>query len=320
MKILVVHDNIDFVPDNYLPPEDFGAEYDDERAVRGIMNALESNGHQVEDICFNTNFTSAVAAESPDIVFNIAEGVRGRGRESIVPALLDHMGIPYTGSDAVTLGVSLDKALTKRLAASLGVRTPNFRLITDLAELDSCSDLEFPLFLKPVAEGSSMGIRHHSLIKNSKELGKMAEWIISNYQQGCLVEEFAPGREFCVGIIGNKKPITFPVTEVKTDTDFYSFEDKSLHRKELMCPTNIPAKMEQEMVNMAISVYNELGCRDLARADFKIDSEGNPSFLEINPLPGLARRYGIYPHQAYAAGWDYEKLINHILELALKRQ
>ncbi len=319
MKIIVVYDNIDAVADKGKLPEDFGAEYDDACAVRGIMNALEDSGHEVESLCLDLNFVKNITALKPDCVFNISEGVRGRGRESLVPAWLDHLGICYTGSDAVTLGVSLDKALTKRLALGVGVRTPDFVVVEHLEQIDDLQ-LDFPMFLKPVAEGSSMGIRRSSLVENKEELLEVTEWVLSQYRQGCLIEQFLPGREFCVGLVGNRRTEVFPVVEVKFEGGFYSYEQKSEHRKELICPADIPSSLEKEMVQAALTIYSAIGCRDLARVDFKLDSEQRPAFLEINPLPGLAKKYGIFPRQAIASGMDYNKLINNIVELAVKRQ
>ncbi len=319
MKILVVHDRIDAVPADDKLPEDFGAEYEDENAVRGIIDALTRGGHSAEGLCLDESLVENIRRLRPDIVFNIAEGVRGRGRECLVPAWLDHLGVPYTGSDAAALGVSLDKAMTKHIANGVGIRTPRFRVVERAEELENI-DLQYPLFLKPVAEGSSMGIRNSSLVNTSEELHTMGDWVISHYRQGCLVEEFAPGREYCVGIMGNREPGTLPIVEVRTSGDFYSYEQKSKHEKELVCPAAIPDELGRDMTAMALKMYSAIGCRDLARVDFKLDHRGKPAFLEINPLPGLAGRYGIFPHQARAGGMDYETLINHIVAIALERE
>ncbi len=318
MKVLVVHDSLTDVPDTGDLPEDFGAEYDDESVVLGILRALERGGHSAEHLALGEDFVARIRSVRPDIVFNIAEGIRGRGRESLVPAWLDHLGIPHTGSDAVALGVSLDKDLSKLIACASGIHTPPFRLIKNVDELKNI-DLQFPLFLKPVAEGSSMGIRKHSVAKTEEELRAVAEWILSQYRQGCLVEEFAPGREFCVGILGNQNPEMLPVAEISTHGDFYSYELKTKHQKKITCPANIAEAAAKQMREMATEIYSAIGCRDLARVDFKLDRNRRPSFLEINPLPGLSEEYGIFPEQARASGICYHDLINNILSHAIKR-
>jgi len=319
MNILIVYDSKKSVSKTGYLPEDFGAEYDDESVVCRIVEALKAGGHPAGRLCLAEDFVERILSIQPDIVFNIAEGVRGRGRESLVPAWLDHIGVTYTGSDAVALGISLDKALSKRIAISLGVNTPPFMVIETLEDLENDISLEYPIFVKPVAEGSSMGIREGSLVETEIELKERVGWVLSRYRDGCLIEEFAPGREFCVGILGNRSRKVLPTVEVKTAGGFYSYEHKSIHKKELICPASTADAMEQEMADMAQKVYSALGCRDLARVDFKLDRESKPAFLEINPLPGLADEYSIFPEQARAAGMSYTNLINHILDLAVER-
>ncbi len=164
-----------------------------------------------------------------------------------------------------------------------------------------------------------MGIRRASLVRTDEELTRQVRWVLDNYGQDCLVEAFAPGREFCVGLLGNGKPEVLPIAEIRTAGDFYSYEDKHEHRKELICPAKISGELAQEMTEMALTVFRLLDCRDLARADLKLDGQGQPAFLEINPLPGLSPYYSIYPQQAEAAGIAFGELIGQIIELACRR-
>ena len=299
-------------------PEDFGAEYEETAAIDGLVQALGSNGHHVLRVPFNEDFFARMRSEDPDVVFNIAEGIRGPARESIVPGWLDHLHIPYTGSDGLALAVTLDKALTKGIVSSLDVLTPKYRQIRSIGEIDGI-DLRFPMFVKPNAEGSSMGIRHASLVASPEELKRQVAWILSEYNQDCLVEEYVPGKEFCVAVLGNDDPQILPIAQVRGPSEFYSYEEKSRHNKQVVCPAPLAEETSTRMAADGLAIYRTLRCRDLARIDFKLDGEGQPAFLEINPLPGLACDYGIFPTQAAAAGLGYNELIGKIVQLALTR-
>jgi len=318
VRVLLAHDRLPDTARSPGLPEDFGAEYDDEATIRSLLAAIRANGHEALDLVLDERFPRRVREIGPDLVFNIAEGVRGPMRESLVPGWLDELDIPYTGSDGLTLAISLDKALTKSLAAGAGVRTPAFRRVAVLSDLDAL-DLEFPLFVKPNAEGSCMGIRYTSLVRDADELRRQVGWVLEEYREDCLVEEFCPGSEYCVGILGNGELQVLPILEVRSPREFYSYEDKHVHRRELVCPADLPRAMAEEMQAMAVEVYRGLRCRDLARMDFKMDRSGRPAFLEANPLPGLSVEYGMFPVQARAAGYTYEGLIGRIVELALER-
>ena len=299
-------------------PEDLGAEYEDATAIGGLLASIAANGHEAVELVLDEQFVDRVTASEPDLVFNIAEGVRGPTRESIVPAWLDHIGVPYTGSDGLTLALTLDKALTKSVVSERGLATPAFRRISRIDEVGAI-DLDFPLFVKPNAEGSSMGIRRTSKVATRQELERQVAWVLDTYHEDCLVEQFAPGPEYGVGILGNDPPEVLPIVEVRSSGDFYSYEDKHCHQKELVCPAVMPDELADEMRRAGLEVYRALRCRDFARMDFKIDAAGRPSFLEINPLPGLAAEYGVYVCQARAAGIDHAALIGRIIDCAMER-
>ena len=318
MRVALVYDEL--LPELHadLRPEDAGAEYEDERTIEALLEAICRCGREAERLALGEDFSERIQLLDPDLVFNIAEGVRGPARESIVPAWLDHLGIPYTGSDGLTLAVSLDKALTKTLAAARGIRTPAFRRVSTEAELDGI-ELEYPLFVKPNSEGSSIGIRRSSLAQTPGGLRRQVAWVLKTYCQDCLIEEFAPGREFSVGIIGNGELQFLPIVELKSPGAFYSYEYKGRHRKELVCPAELSDEIADEMRKMGMELYRMMRCRDLARIDLRLDRKGRPSFLEINPLPGLSPYYSIFTCQARAAGMSHEELIGTIIELARKR-
>lgn len=300
-------------------PTDAGAEYEDAAAIQALLAAIGACGYEPVPLAFGEDFAARARHVAPDLVFNIAEGVRGPMRESVVPAWLDHLGIPYTGSDGLTLALTLDKAWTKDIVSAMGVRTPRFRRL-GRGQGPGQIDLPLPLFVKPNGEGSSMGIRRSSKVETHADLERQVAWTLETYQQDCLVEEFAPGREFCVGILGNSDPHVLPVAEVKAPGEFYSYESKSCHQKEVICPADIPTQTKQQLQQIGLAVYRALRCRDLARVDFKIDSAGQASFLEINPLPGLASTYSIFPVQAGADGITYAGLIGCIIDHALQRR
>ena len=317
LNVVLVYDDLSVSPRMDDFPEDFGAEYEDRRTIKALLVAIASGGHDAAGLALDSDFPQKITMLGPDLVFNIAEGIRGSSRESLVPAWLEQLDIPYTGSDGLALAISLDKALTKTLAASVGVRTSPFRRIRDEAELFAMN-LPFPLFVKPNAEGSSMGINGTSLVRTPEGLITQVRHILQTYREDCLVEVFVPGREFCVGILGNDPPQPLPIAEVRTAAAFYTYEDKSQHHKELICPADIPDSMAEQMQAMSLAVFDTLRCSDLARVDFKLDETGQPVFLEINPLPGLSPFYSIFPLQASAGGIGYEELIGRIMEVALE--
>jgi len=299
-------------------PDDMGAEYEDEAAITGLLDAIRSCGHEPLKLPFGQDFPARACELAPEMVFNITEGLRGPMRESIVPAWLDHLGIAYTGSDGLTLALTLDKAWIKRIVSGYGVRTPRFRRVRQMEELSQL-DLTYPLFVKPNSEGSSMGVRRCSKVSSPTQLKRQVAWALRTYRQDCLVEEFAPGAEFCVGILGNDEPEVLPIAEVRTEGGFYSYESKSCHEKEIICPAKIDEVIAGELREAAVTIFRNVRCRDFARLDFKIDVSGQVSFLEINPLPGLAASYSIFPLQARAKGISQGALIGAIIDLALRR-
>ena len=295
-------------------PEDFGAEYESKPTIVAIGAAIEACGHVALTLPLSDEFFSQVRRIRPALVFNVVEGVRGRGRESIVPAWLDHLRIPHSGSDALTLAVTLDKAMTKKLVAAAGLTTPPFVLARTIEQLNEWST--FPAFVKPNAEGSSMGVRAASRVETRDQLHEQVAWVLSEYGD-CLVETFIPGREFGVGILGNGAPQVLPIAEVRGAGSVNTLDDKRQHRREHICPADVSEDDARAMRAMALTAYETLGCRDLARVDFRLDGDGRPMFLEINPLPGMCPHHSVFPKQAQAAGLSYEQLIGAIIDGAL---
>jgi len=232
-------------------PEDFFAEFDDEDTVNAIVDALENGGCHVTRIEADEKAYSKLMRLNPHIVFNMAEGFRGESRESQVPAMLEMLGIPYTGSGPMTFAISLNKGMAHQLLRVNNVSTPPFKIVTN-AEARIDKQLEFPLIVKPLAEGSSKGIRNSSLVTDDPSLRRQVTWVTTTYNQPAMVEEFLPGREFTVGVIGNAEPTVLPIVEILFDklpngsNPLYSYEAKWIWDtpeqplEMFNCPAEIP--------------------------------------------------------------------------------
>lgn len=314
-------------------PEDFYVEFDEETTVSAIAEALEKGGCEVSRIEADEEAYFKLKSIKPDIVFNIAEGLRGESRESHIPTILEMLNIPYTGSGPATLAIALNKALTNRILKASGIPSTNFQVF-ERADDKLRRNLKFPLIVKPLAEGSSKGIRNDSLVRDESSLRKKISWIIETYKQPALVEEFLPGREFTVGLIGNENPVVLPIVEILVDklpegaNPIYSYEAKwvwdtpSKPLDIFQCPANITRDLEEKIKRIAIKTFKVLNCRDLCRIDMRLDENGMPHVLEVNPLPGLIpdpKAHSCLPEAARAAGFTYDQLICTILWQALKR-
>lgn len=306
---------------------DAEAEYDSMDTVLAIRAALEKAGAKVSLFEADASLPEKLAADPVDVVFNIAEGIRGRGREAQIPALLNMLGIPFTGSDETTLCIALDKALTKRLLTTYHIRTPRSAVISASGTAHAGA-LRYPVIVKPNAEGSSKGISDVCIVESAEELRKLAKENIALYGEDMLAEEFVTGREFTVGLIGNGNGVrVFSPMEVVYDRDtqggyrVYSYNVKQNYTEfvHYECPAKLTEAEEREMVKLARRIYSALGCRDFARIDFRMDAAGEIHFIEINPLPGLAPHYSDYPMLAEFCGVEYDALIAAILKAALLR-
>lgn len=270
----------------------------------------------------------------PDIVFNIAEGLSGVNRESQIPAMLEMLRIPYTGSDALTLGICLDKARTKEILSYHNIPNAKF-MMADKAEAIPTNNFLYPVIVKPVSEGSSKGIFSSSLVKSHNKLNDEAIRIINQYNQPALIEEFLPGREFTVAIIGNDENAqVLPIIEINYEkfpagvVPLYSYEAKwILDTKEsdfnvFDCPAKIESKLADEISNIALKAYKVLNCKDWSRVDLRLDKNNVPNIIEINPLPGIMpdqNENSSFPKAARAAGMDYNQMIHSVLFAAADR-
>jgi len=314
-------------------PEDFYVEFDDEKTVNAIADALRKGGCKVTKIEADEEAYNKLRKLKLHIVFNIAEGLRGESRESHIPVMLEMLGIPYTGSGPLTLAIKLDKAMTHRVLSTYAVPSPLFQVFKSADEpIDR--KLSFPCVVKPLAEGSSKGVRNNSLVRDETKLREQVSWVIDSYGQPAIAEEFLSGREFTVGLIGNRKPTVLPIVEIQLDklpsgaSPLYSYEAKwiwDVPEKPLdifRCPAGIPQSLEREIRRIAVKTFIGLNCQDVCRVDIRLDGKGKPRVLEVNPLPGLIPdpdAHSCLPEAAMAAGYSYDELICTILWQALKR-
>jgi D-alanine-D-alanine ligase len=303
---------------------DSQAEFDEPETIEAILRALRSGGCEPFVLDASDDFPRRLRQTAPDIVFNIAEGVSGRGREAQIPAILDYYGVPYTGSDAAALSVALDKALTKRIAAGAGIATPEFRLIEPGSA--DFGGMVFPVLLKPNAEGSSKGISDVCVAESPARLKELAA-AAQPGEGGLIAERYIDGREFTVGLLGNGgqlrvfEPMEIIYRKLRGGYRVYSYEVKRSYRDYISykCPPELPDEALRRLKDDAAAIYRLLGCRDFARVDFRMSAEGKIYFIEINPLPGLAPGYSDYPMLAEFCGTDYDSLVCGVLGSALRR-
>jgi D-alanine-D-alanine ligase len=301
--------------------DDREAEYDAPETIAAISRAIESHGHVVVPLEATQEFPRALMTSNVDVVFNIAEGTSGRGREAQVPSLCELRGIPYTGSDSATLSICLDKALAKRLLAD--VDTPAFQLLVTGRE--KLRAFRYPVIVKPNQEGTSKGITKRSVVTDEVRLREVARELIERYGQPALVEEYIAGRELTVGLLGERRPRVLPPMEVvflaQRELPVYDYECKQDWPRHVRyeCPASL-TKEELRIIERACrTTFMTLGCRDVARIDLRLTPEGRAYVLEVNPLPGLTPDYSDLCLIANGAKVDYRTLIGEILSGAIKR-
>jgi len=305
-------------------PPDANAEFDHPSTIDVLSGAIASQGFRVKRIGNVAHLVENINRLGVDIVFNISEGSSGRNRESQVPVLLEMAGVPFVGSDALTLGITLDKIMAKKIFIAEKIPTPKFFEIKNVQSLSGTDHMKFPMIVKPRCEGSSKGLSEDSRVEDMEQLKKQAEYIITKYKQPALVEEFISGQEFTVALIGNDPPEVLPPVQIKIDgrlklnDKFYTFTRITSNRLEYICPAKIPQDLKKKISDIALRVYEAVECCDFGRVDFRVDAEGNIFALEINPLPSLSTE-DVFPLVARAVGKTYEEMIGEILRSALKR-
>jgi len=313
--------------------KDMYAEWDTEETINAVRDAIAERFHVVM-IDANEEAYNKLVTHRPDFAFNMAEGLHGVSRESQIPAILEMLQIPYLGSDPLTLGICLDKSRAKEILSYYHIPTASFSVVRSMNDFEDIR-LKFPAIVKPLHEGSSKGIYNSCVVHNPDELANEVRIILETYNETALVEDFLPGREFTVALLGNGEEVqVLPIVEIKFDAlpagvnPIYSYEAKWIWDQRetpldvFECPAKIDDALTREITTICKDAYRILNCRDWARIDVRLDGHGKPNILEINPLPGILPKpedNSCFPKAARAAGLSYNQLINTVLDIAMKR-
>lgn len=322
------------------PPSisDVYAEWDSAETIDAVASALSTYGDVIR-LEAADDFPERLRAERPDIVFNIAEGLYGPNREAHVPAICEFFNVPYSGSDPFTLSLCLHKARTKEVLTAHGIPNAPFTLVESTTALDAwlerSTSLRFPLFLKPVQEGSSKGITEKNLVRTRDELATQARYLLDTYAQPVIAEAFLPGAEFTCGVLGNGATArVLPIVAMNFASlpagalPIYGFEAKWIWDQPdqpldiFQCPAPIDRRLQLGIEDVVLRAYRALGCRDWSRIDVRLDADGVPNVVEVNPLPGILPNpedNSCLPKAARAAGLSYDRLIQSALLAAAGR-
>ena len=303
-----------------LPKVDYLSELDDKTTVQAIENALCSQGHQAKYIKPDLKIIDRLLEYKPDLCFNFCEGFYGRSRDAQIPAILDMLRIPFSGSGVMGMSLSHNKHLAKKMFHLAGLPTPEYVLVTDHANIPDIN-IVYPLFIKPAHEGSSIGINKNSRVENMSALIDQVAWLWEKVHQPLIIEKYIEGREFTISILGDE---VLPIAEITTPTGYYTFQHKTadkLHGISRVCPAKINREKEQELERIALNAMQELEVLDWCRVDIRMDSDENLYILEVNPTPA------IYPppepcsfmQSVYAAGYSYDEMVNKIVLSAANR-
>ena len=299
-----------------------------------IVHALQ--GLNYKSMLFNVDgdiqrFVNFLKDEDPDVIFNLCESVGNASiHEMHAAGIYELMGIPYTGADALTLGLALNKSRVKEILLYHGLPTPRFQVIKSPIRITLDESLHFPLIVKPSREDASIGIDSNSVVYNLEDLKKRVRYIFRQFDQPALVEEYIDGRELNVGILGNRKPIVFPISEIDMSTlpkeyhRIISYNAKWMkgtaeyEHTRGVCPAPLPAELETKIKELALRAYHIVGCRDYARVDIRLSKDHQPYILEVNPNPDISDDAG-FARSARTYGYTFEVLISKIIECALER-
>ncbi len=310
------------------------AEFDSRETIKELAKAIEANNHKVEIIDVKENIKDVLNNKKSNIslVFNVAEGLHGEEREAVVPKICEELKIPFSGAGSETSVIVLNKAKTKEILLTNNIPTPKFQVFNN--EDEELKELEFPLLVKPLLEGSSKGLFNENLVNDEESLKKIIKKIKINYNQAAIVEEFLNGKEFTVPIIGYDNPVVLPIVEIKFDhlpsnihpMDSYEakwiYDNPEAEIDPLVCPAKLDKELEDKIKEIALKTFKVLDCKDWARIDMRLCKNNVPNVLEVNTPPGFMKdpkENSRLPKAAYALGWSYEKLISEVLNSAIKR-
>lgn len=303
--------------------EEETAEFDRDDTIDAIESVLVRLGHEVQRIGHVKTLVQLLSeGQKWDLIFNICEGLSGFGREATVPALLEAFHIPYTFSDPLVNALTLHKAFAKQIVLQAGFASPDFFLVNTPHDIERIR-LPFPLFVKPVAEGTGKGVYAQSHVSDFESLHRVCINVLTRYHQPALVETYLPGREFTVGILGtgtHAEAIGVMEVILREDAEAhaYSYVNKEKCEK-FVTYRFVDDAIARECAQLAIDIWRLFGCRDAGRLDFRCDTNGRPYFLEVNPLPGLHPQHSDLPIICTMAGISFEQLIGRIVENAVQR-
>ena len=312
----------DYLAAGFAPAEVM--EFDSEDTIAALEAALRELGHDVVRVGRGLELARRLAGgERWDIVFNFAEGVRGRSREAQVPAICELFDQPYTFADPLTCALTLDKGMAKRVVRDCGLATAPFAIVTTPADAVRV-DLEPPLFVKPIAEGSSKGVTARSLVRERAHLGEACAELLAEFHQPVLVERYLPGREVTVGVLGSGATArVVAVMEVLFNASADASAYTALNKEEYLDRVTYRLVSDEPLASqsreLALRVHALLGCRDAARVDLRCDDAGQPCFLEVNPLPGLNAVRSDLPIMARLVGMRFVTLVGSIIDEAALR-
>ncbi|HHU07375.1 MAG TPA: hypothetical protein GXZ59_03420 [Clostridiaceae bacterium] len=286
-----------------------------------VEEAFVLRGHQVKRIPVTLNLLQDVkAAGKLDVIFNVCTGINTKQEQANVFALLELTGVPFVGSGLTTQVTALNKASANAVFAAAGVPITEFQTFFT-AEDAINSDLRFPMFVKPIHEGSALGITEKSRVNNETELREQVSYVVDNFKQPALVEGYLPGREFSVAILGTIDPEVLPITELeipdKYGTNVQTVDVKAENGVKRICPANLTAEQSDEIAETALRAYNALQCSELARVDVRLDENEKPNIIEINTMPALEPGYAHYPLMAEKGGYSMSDLVEKLVEEAL---
>ena len=309
------------------------AEWDTMETITAVRDAIAMR-YDVLMVEANEDAYHRLQEHRPLFAFNMSEGLHGVSREAQIPAILEMLRIPYLGSDPLTLTVCLDKARAKEILAYHGIPTAPFSVVRSMEEFEDAR-VRFPAMVKPLHEGSSKGIYNSCVVRTTDDLEREVAAILSTYHEPALVEEFLPGREFTVAMLGNGRDArVLPIVEIRFDAlpagvnHIYSYEakwiwDRSDNPLDIFeCPAKVEPALRARIETVCLDAYRVLHCRDWSRIDVRLDARGEPCIIEVNPLPGILPRpedNSCFPKAARAAGMGYASLINTVLDIAMER-
>ncbi len=294
--------------------------YQGEKTLEAVSQALKSLGHEVEVVRAGPDMLQALGDLGPDVVFNIATGYSSKREQGHIAAMLEFLGVPFTGSGSVGHMLGLEKHLAKMVWLSRDVPTPKFDVIYTEAD-DLKKDLRYPVIVKPSGEGSSVGITGDSVKNDPEDALELARELLKVFEPPILVEEYVEGREFTVALLGYPDVRALPVEEIIFHEDgMYTYSVKSRDHVIPVCPADLPEEVAYEVQSIAIQAFKALKCRDIGRVDIRLSNDGRPYVLEVNTLPGLQPGYSEVPRIAEKAGMDYPTLVGEILDCATKRK